>query len=49
MTASQLQEIANMNQPIVLLLAQPEDDLPIPDAAPRFNTFGYVTNDTIHT
>ena len=38
-----------MNQPIVLLLAQPEDDLPIPDAAPRFNTFGYVTNDTIHT
>ena len=48
-TASQLQEIANMNQPIVLLLAQPEDDLPIPDEAPRFNTFGYVTNDTIHT
>lgn len=38
-----------MNQPIVLLLAQPEDDLPIPDVAPRFNTFGYVTNDTIHT
>lgn len=38
-----------MNQPIVLLLAQPEDDLPIPDEAPRFNTFGYVTNDTIHT
>lgn len=38
-----------MNQPIVLLVAQPEDDLPIPDAAPRFNTFGYVTNDTIQT
>jgi len=48
-TATQLEEIANMNQPIVLLLAQPGDDLPIPDSAPRFDTFGYVTNGTINT
>ena len=36
--ATELREIASMNAPVVLLLAQPEDDLPIPDAAPRFQT-----------
>ena len=48
-TGAELLQFASMNAPVVLLAAQPEDDLPIPDASPRFQTFGYVTNDTLST
>lgn len=46
---AQLQAYTDMNAPVVLLLAQPEDDLPIADELPRFLTYGYTSNQTLNT